>query len=108
MPYCSNGWLPLCYKCTSNGFVILNVEYVKGKLVVCVADSGIGMSEAQIQRFNLSEKRFDYRELPELAGRNLTETLAIVRMLRGSMEVVSDAGKGCKFIVQLPVSTIQE
>lgn len=95
-------------KCTSNGFVILSVKYVKGKLVVCVADSGIGMSEAQIQRFNLSEKRFDYRELPELAGRNLTETLTIVRMLRGSMEVVSDAGKGYKFIVQLPVSTILE
>ena len=95
-------------KCTSNGFVILNVEYVKGKLVVCVADSGIGMSETHIQLFYLSGRRFDYRELPELAGRNLTETLAIVRMLRGSMKVFSDAGKGCKFIVQLPVSTILE
>ena len=95
-------------KCTSSGFVILNVKYVNGKLVVCVADSGTGMSETHIQLFYLSGKRFDYRELPELAGRNLTETLAIVRMLRGSIKVFSDAGKGCKFIVQLPVSTIQE
>ena len=95
-------------KCTSNGFVILSVKYVNGKLVVCVADSGTGMSETHIQLFYLSGKRFDYRELPELAGRNLTETLAIVRMLRGSMKVFSDAGKGCKFIVQLPVSTILE
>lgn len=95
-------------KCTSNGFVILSVKYVNGKLVVCVAGSGTGMSETHIQLFNLSGKRFDYRELPELAGRNLTETLAIVRMLKGSMKVFSDAGKGCKFIVQLPVSTIQE
>ena len=95
-------------KCTSNGFVILNVEYGKGKLVVCVADSGTGMIDTHIQLFNLSGKRFDYRELPELAGRNLTETLAIVRMLRGSIKVFSDAGKGCKFIVQLPVSTILE
>ena len=95
-------------KCTSNGFVILSVKYVNGKLVVCVADSGTGMSKTHIQLFNLSGKRFDYRELPELAGRNLTETLAIVRMLKGSMKGFSDAGKGCKFIVQLPVSTIQE
>lgn len=95
-------------KCTSSGFVILNVKYVNGKLVVCVADSVTGMSETHIQLFYLSGKRFDYRELPELAGRNLTETLAIVRMLRGSIKVFSDAGKGCKFIVQLPVSTIQE
>jgi len=93
-------------KCTSNGFVILNVKYVNGKLVVCVADSGTGMSETHIQLFYLSGKMFDYRELPELAGRNLTETLAIVRMLRGSMKVFSDAGKGCKFIIQLPISVI--
>lgn len=98
----------LCYaiKCTSNGFVILSVKYVNGKLVVCVADSGTGMSETHIQLFYLSGKRFDYRELPELAGRNLTETLAIVRMLRGSMKVFSHAGKGCKFIIQLPMSVI--
>lgn len=93
-------------KCTSNGFVILNVKYVEGKLDICVADNGTGMSETHIQLFYLSGKMFDYRELPELAGRNLTETLAIVRMLRGSMKVFSDAGKGCKFIVQLPISVI--
>ena len=93
-------------KCTSSGFVILSVKYVNGKLVVCVADSGIGMSETHIQLFYLSGKRFDYRELPELAGRNLTETLAIVRMLKGSIKVFSDAGKGCKFIIQLPMSVI--
>ena len=93
-------------KCTSNGFVILNVEYVEGMLNICVADSGTGMSEAQIQLFYLSGKRFDYQELPELAGRNLAETLAIVRMLKGSMKVFSDAGKGCKFIIQLPMSVI--
>ena len=80
---------------------VMNVEYVKGKLVVCVADSGIGMSETHIQLFYLSGRRFDYRELPELAGRNLTETLAIVRMLKGSIKVFSDAGKGCKFIIIL-------
>ena len=95
-------------KCTSSGFVILNVKYVNGKLVVCVADSGTGMSDTHIQLFYFSGKWFDYRELPELAGRNLTETLAIVRMLRGSIKVFSDAGKGCKFIVQLLVSTILE
>ena len=93
-------------KCTSSGFVILNVKYVNGKLVVCVADSGTGMSETHIQLFYLSGKRFDYQELPELAGRNLAETLAIVRMLKGSMKVFSDAGKGCKFIIQLPMSVI--
>lgn len=95
-------------KCTSNGFVILNVEYINGKLIVCVADSGTGMSAAQIQRFNLSEMKFGNTELSEHIGRDLTDTLGIVNKLRGSIKVFSDAEKGCKFIVQLPVSTIRE
>ena len=91
-------------KCTSNGFVILNVEYINGKLIVCVADSGTGMSAAQIQRFNLSEMKFGNTELSEHIGRDLTDTLGIVNKLRGSIKLFSDGGKGCKFIIQLPVS----
>lgn len=91
-------------KCTSNGFVILNVEYINGKLIVCVADSGTGMSAAQIQRFNLSEMKFGNTELSEYIGRDLTDTLGIVNKLRGSIKLFSDGGKGCKFIIQLPVS----
>ena len=94
--------------CTSNGFVILNMECVNGKLVVCVADSGTSMSEVQIQRFNISEMKFGNTELSEHIGRDLTDTLGIVNKLRGSIKVFSDAEKGCKFIVQLPVSTILE
>ena len=91
-------------KCTSNGFVILNVEYINGKLIVCVADSGTGMSAAQIQRFNLSEMKFGNTELSEYIGRDLTDTLGIVNKLRGSIKLFSDGGKRCKFIIQLPVS----
>ena len=91
-------------KCTSNGFVILNVEYINGKLIVCVADSGTGMSAAQIQRFNLAEMKFGNTELSEYIGRDLTDTLGIVNKLRGSIKLFSDGGKGCKFIIQLPVS----
>ena len=93
-------------KCTSNGFVILSVEHAEGKLDICVADSGTSMSQVQTRLFNISEMKFGDMELSELAGRNLTETLAIVRMLSGSMKVFSDAGKGCKFIIQLPMSVI--
>ena len=40
-------------ECTSQGFIILNIEFVKNKLIICIADSGKGMSESQIQLFNL-------------------------------------------------------
>ena len=90
--------------CTSNGYVILNLEYVKRKLIICVADSGKGMTESQIQQFNLSEMRFGNTELSEHIGRNLTDTLGLVNLLRGSIKLFSDGGQGCKFIIQLPVS----
>ena len=91
-------------ECTSQGYVILNIEFVKNKLIICVADSGKGMTESQIQQFNLSEMRFGNAELSEHIGRNLTDTLGLVNLLRGSIKLFSDGGQGCKFIVQLPVS----
>lgn len=90
--------------CTSNGYVILNLEYVNRKLIICVADSGIGMSESKIREFNLSEMKFGNTEFSEHIGRDLTDTLGIVNKLRRSIKVFSDAEKCCKFIVQLPIS----
>ena len=99
-----NNLLTNALHCTSDGYVILNLEYVKRKLIICVADSGKGMTESQIQQFNLSEMRFGNTELSEHIGRNLTDTLGLVNLLRGSIKLFSDGGKGCKFIIQLPVS----
>ena len=82
----------------------MNLEYVNRKLIICVADSGIGMSESQTREFNLSEMKFGNTELSEYIGRDLTDTLGIVNKLRGSIKLFSDGGKGCKFIIQLPVS----
>ena len=91
-------------ECTSQGFIILNIEFVKNKLIICIADSGKGMSESQIQLFNLSEMRFGNTDLSERLGRNLTDTLGLVNLLRGSIKLLSDGGQGCKFVIQLPVS----
>ena len=91
-------------ECTSQGFVILNIEFVRGKLVICIADSGVGMTESQIQLFNLSEMKFGNTDLSERLGRNLTDTLGLVNLLRGSIKLLSDGGQGCKFVIQLPVS----
>ena len=91
-------------ECTSQGFIILNIEFVKNKLIICIADSGKGMSESQIQLFNLSEMKFGNTDLSERLGRNLTDTLGLVNLLRGSIKLLSDGGQRCKFVIQLPVS----
>ena len=91
-------------ECTSQGFIILNIEFVKNKLIICIADSGKGMTESQIQLFNLSEMKFGNTDLSERLGRNLTDTLGLVNLLRGSIKLLSDGGQRCKFVIQLPVS----
>ena len=91
-------------ECTSQGFVILNIEFARGKLVIYIADSGVGMTESQIQLFNLSEMKFGNTDLSERLGRNLTDTLGLVNLLRGSIKLLSDGGQRCKFVIQLPVS----
>lgn len=95
-------------ECTSQGFIILNIEFVRGKLVICIADSGVGMTESQIQLFNLSEMKFGNTDLSERLGRNLTDTLGLVNLLRGSIKLLSDGGKSCKFIIQCPVSVCKQ
>ena len=70
---------------TSKGFVVLNIEYVNGKLVICVADSGTGVTEGDV------------------TGRDFSDVRQIIASLGGTIIVFSDGGKGCKVIVKVPM-----
>ncbi len=70
---------------TSKGFVVLNVDYIHGKMVICVGDSGTGVNEA------------------DMTGRDFSEIRDIIASLRGTMDVISDGGKECNIIVKVPM-----
>ena len=72
-------------KHTLNGYIVLNAEYMSGKVVICVGDSGTGVNEA------------------DMTGRDFSEIRDIIASLRGTMVVISDGGKGCKVIVKVPM-----
>ena len=88
-----NHLLANAIECTSTGFVVLNIKCENDRLVIYVADSR-----------KVAEMKFENTELSEQLGRDLTDTLGWVRLLKGSIQVISDDGKGCKFIVHLPMS----
>ena len=75
-----NRLLTNAIECTLMGYVVLNIEYVNGKLVIYIADSRSDMK----MKFGNTE--------------------GLIHLLNGSIQVISDDGKGYKFIVHLPMS----
>ena len=88
-----NRLLTNAIECTLMGYVVLNIEYVNGKLVIYIADSRSDM-----------KMKFGNTEWPEWVARDLSDTFGLINLLNGSIQVISDDGKGYKFIVHLPMS----
>lgn len=100
----ANNLLSNAIKFTSDGYVILQVDYMDGNLTISVSDSGKGMSEEQIKRMYQPFERFGDTSEQEGFGLGLPITLGLVNMLGGTIDVKSDIGKGCIFTVRLPLS----
>ena len=100
----ANNLLSNAIKFTSDGYVILQVDYMDGNLTISVSDSGKGMSEEQIKRIYQPFERFGDTSAQEGFGLGLPITLGLVNLLGGTIDVRSDIGKGCIFTVRLPLS----
>ena len=100
----ANNLLSNAIKFTSDGYVILQVDYMNDSLTISVSDSGKGMSEEQIKRIYQPFERFGDTSEQEGFGLGLPITLGLVNLLGGTIDVKSDIGKGCIFTVRLPLS----
>ena len=100
----ANNLLSNAIKFTSDGYVILQVDYMDGNLTISVSDSGKGMSEEQIKRIYQPFERFGDTSAQEGFGLGLPITLGLVNLLGGTIDVRSDIGKGSIFTVRLPLS----
>ena len=100
----ANNLLSNAIKFTSDGYVILQVDYMDGNLTISVSDSGKGMSEEQIKHIYQPFERFGDTSAQEGFGLGLPITLGLVNLLGGTIDVRSDIGKGSIFTVRLPLS----
>ncbi|MBI2733008.1 MAG: PAS domain S-box protein [Aquabacterium sp.] len=91
-------------KFTAQGTVSLSARLQDDRLVLSVADSGIGMTPAQLEGLFLPFEQADGSTTRQYGGTGLglSITKRLVEMLEGSIHVRSAPGQGSTFEVVLP------
>lgn len=88
-----------------NGSVRIKAVKADGRLVVTVADTGIGISQQHQSRVFERFYRVDKGRSRNMGGTGLGLSIVkhIVNLYDGDIKVESEPGKGTKFTIQLPV-----
>ena len=93
-------------KYTNKGFVLCDVFVEKNTLYFNVYDSGIGISQDNIQ--NIFESFVQIGKEQSGAGLGLSITKKLLKVLNGTIEVESKVGQGSTFKIQIPIETSQK
>jgi len=96
---CSNA-----IKFTSKGSVIINVSVKDSSLTIAVTDTGIGMSETQLQQVFTSFTQGDSSISRRFGGSGLGLCLSeqLAKLMLGKISVTSVLNKGSTFTLELP------
>lgn len=95
-------------KFTQSGSVGIAASYEGGQLLMDISDTGIGMDEKTIERIFRPFERADNVEHVEGFGLGLSITKGLVSMLGGTIDVISDVGKGTTFHVAIPLKQAED
>ena len=90
-------------KFTQSGSVGIAASYEDGRLVMDISDTGIGMSEETVDRIFRPFERADNVEHVEGFGLGLSITKGLIIMLGGTIDVISNVGKGTTFHITIPL-----
>jgi Na+/proline symporter/signal transduction histidine kinase len=93
-----------------NGKFDIRVYAENGKLIIRVADNGIGIDEQDqkliFEKFRQVQHKGDAK--PPGSGLGLSITRRIIEHHSGSIRVISKAGEGATFIVEIPARPIDK
>jgi PAS domain S-box-containing protein len=92
----------------AGGHVELTVSLVGEQAMIVVADSGMGMSAEDQRRLFTRFFRTEAAAMIQGTGLGLSITKAIVDAHGGSISVESSLGKGTRFTVSIPSSTLPD
>lgn len=90
-------------KFTQSGSVGIAASYENGQLVIDISDTGIGMDGETVERIFRPFERAGNVEHVEGFGLGLSITKGLVSMLGGTIDVISEVGKGTTFHVVIPI-----
>ena len=99
-----NNLLSNAIKFTENGGVSMTTDYNNGFLTLVVEDTGTGMTEDEQQRIFTAFERLSNATAQDGFGLGLSVVKRIVSMLKGTIDLQSEKGKGSRFTVRLPMS----
>ena len=98
-----NNLLSNAIKFTENGGVSMTTDYNNGVLTLVVEDTGTGMTEDEQQRIFTAFERLSNATAQDGFGLGLSVVKRIVDMLKGTIDLQSEKGKGSRFTVRLPM-----
>ena len=93
------------YKYSPDGATItLQAEGRNGKVLISVADTGVGMSPEQLAKLGTKFWRADNCLQQSGTGLGFAITRNLIELMQGSLNIESEPGKGSKFTIALPVA----
>ena len=95
-------------KFTQSGVVTLSSDYTDGTFTLSVSDTGTGMTKEQQQRIFTPFERLGNAVTEDGFGLGLAIVADTVKLLKGSITVESEPGKGSRFSVSLPLPKAEE
>ncbi|MFS2414952.1 ATP-binding protein [Phocaeicola dorei] len=98
-----NNLLSNAIKFTENGGVSMTTDYDNKVLTLVVEDTGTGITEDEQQRIFTAFERLSNATAQDGFGLGLSVVKQIVDMLKGTIDVQSEKGKGSRFTVRLPM-----
>ncbi len=104
----SNNLLSNAIKFTESGVVSLTTDYNNGILKLIVEDTGTGMTDEERQRVFGAFERLSNAVAQDGFGLGLSIVERIVTMLKGSIRLESEKGRGSRFTVEIPACAIEE
>ena len=95
-------------KFTRSGTVTLSTGYKNGIFTLTVEDTGTGMTGEQQARIFIPFERLGNAVTEDGFGLGLAIVADTVKLLKGSIDVESEPGKGSRFTVSLPLAKAEE
>ena len=95
-------------KFTQSGTITLSTDYTDGTFTLSVSDTGTGITKEQQARIFTPFERLGNAVTEDGFGLGLAIVADTVKLLKGSIAVESEPGKGSRFTVSLPLPKTEE